>query len=186
MGAISYPAPRCRQCRPAVRTTTAHSFPHKLSRQLVDENQAIAVEDLCVKAMAKAPTSAKAVCDAGWSMLTRFCAYKCGRVGKPFQRTDRFFPSSKLCHCCGHRCTEMPLSVRQWTCPGCGVVHDRDENAARNIGQEADRIWALGTRAPVGGGTVRHGRRSWRSVQVPMKPEARGFSPEKFTIVTIV
>jgi putative transposase len=138
---------------------TRKDFLHKLSRQLVDENQAIAVEDLCVKAMVKAPTLAKAVSDVGWGMLTRLCAYKCERVGKPFQRTDRFFPSSKLCHCCGHRCTEMPLSVRQWTCPGCGVVHDRDENAARNIGQEADRIWALGTRAPVGGGTVRHGRR---------------------------
>lgn len=138
---------------------TRKDFLHKLSRQLVSENQAIAVEDLNVKAMVKSPTLAKAISDAGWGTLTRFCEYKCERVGKPFQRTNRFFPSSKLCHECGHRCPEMPLCVREWTCPGCGTIHDRDENAARNIGQEADRVWALGTRAPASGGTVRHGRR---------------------------
>jgi putative transposase len=134
-------------------------FLHKLSRKLVDENQALAFEDLHVKAMVKAPTLAKAISDAGWGMFTRFCQYKAERTGKPSLRTGRFFPSSKLCSCCGHRVSEMPLSVRAWTCPGCGAAHDRDENAAKNIGREADRIWASGSGAPAGRGNVSHGRR---------------------------
>lgn len=124
---------------------TRKDFLHKLSRRLVDENQALAVEDLNVKAMLKAPTLAKAIADAGWGTFTSFCQYKNKRAGKPFLRTDRFFPSSKLCNDCGHRCSEMPLSVRMWTCVECGIVHDRDENAAKNIGRRADRIWASGS-----------------------------------------
>jgi putative transposase len=146
------------RCHERVKNTRK-DFLHKLSRKLVDENQALAFEDLHVKAMVRAPTLAKAISDAGWGMFTRFCQYKVERAGKPFLRIDRFFPSSKLCSRCGHRVSEMPLSVRSWTCPSCGTVHHRDENAATNIGQEADRIWASGSGAPAGRGNVSHGRR---------------------------
>jgi putative transposase len=137
---------------------TRKDFLHKLSRQLVDENQALAVEDLNVKAMMKSHTLAKAIGDAGWATLTRFCQYKGERAGKPFLRTDRFFPSSQLCSVCGHRHAGMTLATRAWTCEKCGTSHHRDVNAAMNIGQEADRIWVLGTKTSASRGTVRHGR----------------------------
>lgn len=125
-------------------------FLHKLSHRLVVKSQAIAVEDLNVKGMMKAPTLAKAIADAGWGAFTAMLRYKAERAGKLFVRTERFFPSSKTCSACGLRRAEMPLSVRMWTCGGCGTVHDRDENAATNIGQEADRMCRAGQTA---GGT---------------------------------
>ena len=137
---------------------------HKLSRKLVDKSNAIAVEDLNVKGMVRNPNLAKAIADAGWGMFTRFCQYKAERSGKFFVRTERFFSSSKTCSACGQRRAEMPLSVRTWTCEGCGTVHDRDENAATNIGQEADRMWragqtAGGTPVAAGGGSVSQRKR---------------------------
>ncbi len=145
------------RCHERVKNTRK-DFLHKLSRKLVVENQALAFEDLHVKAMVTAPTLAKAILDAGWGTFTRFCQYKAERAGKPFLRTDRFFPSSKLCSGCGHRVVEMPLSVRAWTCPQCRIVHDRDANAAKNIGREADRIWASGSGASARRGNVSRGR----------------------------
>ena len=138
---------------------------HKLSRKLVDKSQAIAVEDLNVKAMVKSPTLAKSISDAGWGMFANFLRYKAERAGKFFVRTARFFPSSKTCSACGHRRSEMPLSVRAWTCAACNTAHDRDENAATNIGQEADRMWragqitAPGTGAAAGGGSISRRKR---------------------------
>jgi putative transposase len=58
---------------------------------------------------------------------------KADRYGKRVVRVDRFFPSSKMCSDCGHIVSALPLSIREWGCPGCGVVHDRDLNAAHNI-----------------------------------------------------
>jgi len=116
------------RCHEQVKNTRK-DFLHKLSRKLVVENQALAFEDLHVKARARAraPTLAKAISDAGWGIFTRFCQYKAERASEPFLRTGRFFPSSKLCSCCGHRVSEMPLSVRAWTCPQCRTVHERGE-----------------------------------------------------------
>lgn len=119
-------------------------FLHKLSRRLVNENQVIAVEDLHVKAMVKSPTLAKSISDAGWGMFTRFCQYKAERDGKMFVRTNRWFPSSKACSCCGTIRGRLELSVRRWTCEDCGTAHDRDENAAVNIRDEARRIILAG------------------------------------------
>lgn len=155
---------------------------HKLSRRLVDESQAIAVEDLNVKAMVRSPTLARSISDVGWGMLTRFCQYKAERAGKLFVHTGRFFPSSKTCSACLRRCAEMSLSTRIWACEGCGVVHDRDENAAINIAQEANRMWmagaitAPGAGVAAGGGSVRRRReRKLSTVRGPTKPEAPSF-----------
>jgi putative transposase len=106
---------------------------HKLSTRLVRENQSIVVEDLNVASMVKNRSLARAISDAGWHMLLSFLKYKCAWYGRSFSKVDRFFPSSKTCSDCGHRLERLPLSIRKWCCPGCGVVHDRDHNAARNV-----------------------------------------------------
>ncbi len=105
---------------------------HKQSTAIVRENQAVYVEDLCVVGLARTRL-AKSVHDAGWGMFTRLLEEKAARYGRVFQRVDRWFPSSRLCSVCGVSDGPKPLSVRVWTCQGCGVVHDRDLNAARNI-----------------------------------------------------
>ena len=108
---------------------------HKLSTRLVHENQVIVVEDLNVSGMVKNHSLARVISDAAWHMLLTFLAYKAEWYGRTLLKVDRFFPSSKTCHCCGHVVENLPLDVRIWTCPNplCGAVHDRDENAAHNI-----------------------------------------------------
>jgi putative transposase len=108
-------------------------FQHKLSRRLVDENQAIIVEALAVKNMLKNRKLARSISDAGWSSLLLKIAYKAERVGRHFVKLDRFASTSKTCSCCGHKIDDLPLKVRAWTCPSCGEEHDRDVNAALNI-----------------------------------------------------
>jgi len=117
-------------------------FHHKLSIRLVRENQTLAVEDLCVKGLARTRL-AKSVHDAGWSAFVSMLEYKAARWGRTFVRIDRWFPSSKLCSVCGTIAETMPLNVREWTCP-CGTVHDRDINAATNILAAAKRQVAAG------------------------------------------
>lgn len=155
-------------------------FVHKLSRRLVNENQVIAVEDLNVKGMVKNPNLAKAISSAGWGMFTNFAKYKAERAGKGFIKTNRFYPSTKMCNVCGCLHEGMKLSVRYWTCRHCGSVHDRDENAACNIRDEAKRmilagaipVTASGAGAAAAGGTVsrRRGRKPSVS-RVPVKAE---------------
>ncbi|MFI6310604.1 RNA-guided endonuclease InsQ/TnpB family protein [Nocardia fusca] len=110
---------------------TRRDFAHKHSTRIIRENQAIFVEDLCVKGLART-NLAKSVHDAGWGMFTRLLEEKARRYGRRFARVDRWFPSTRLCSVCGVVGDSKPLQVREWTC-GCGAVHDRDLNAARNI-----------------------------------------------------
>jgi putative transposase len=107
----------------------------KLSTKLVRENQAIVVEDLNVRGMMANHTLAGAIGDSGWGELVRMLEYKSAWHGRTFVRIDRFYPSSKLCSTpdCGFKNEAMPLDVREWRCPVCGVTHDRDANAAKNI-----------------------------------------------------
>jgi len=106
---------------------------HKLTTRLVRENQVIVIEDLNVRGMVKNHRLARSISDAGWSEGARMLDYKSEWYGRTLLKVDRFFPSSKTCSDCGHVLEELPLDVRQWTCPVCSVVHDRDENAAHNI-----------------------------------------------------
>ena len=108
-------------------------FLHKLTTQLVRENQTIIVEDLAVKNMVLNRKLAQAISDASWGELTRQLTYKCQWYGRELVKIDRWFPSSKRCENCGHIVEKMPLSVREWECPNCGMNHDRDLNAAKNI-----------------------------------------------------
>jgi putative transposase len=108
-------------------------FLHKLTTQLVRENQTIAVEDLAVKNMVKNHKLAFAISDASWGELVRQLEYKCDWYGRTFVKIDRWFPSSKRCGHCGHVVEKLPLNIREWDCPKCGAHHDRDVNAAKNI-----------------------------------------------------
>jgi len=108
-------------------------FLHKLSTRLINENQVIAIESLAVSNMQKNRCLAKSISDAGWSEFVRQLEYKSLWYGRTLIGIDRWYPSSKRCSCCGHTVAKMPLKVREWTCPECGSVHDRDINAARNV-----------------------------------------------------
>ncbi|KEQ13163.1 RNA-guided endonuclease TnpB family protein [Endozoicomonas numazuensis] len=105
-----------------------NDFQHKLSRQLVDENQAVVVETLKVKNHCLA----RSIADAGWHSFVIKLDYKAKQAGKHLVKIDQWFASSKTCSCCDRKQEEMPLNVRSWTCD-CGAVHDRDINAAINI-----------------------------------------------------
>jgi len=108
-------------------------FLHKLTTQLVRENQTIAVESLAVKNLVKNHQLALAISDSGWSELIRQLDYKCRWYGRKLVAIDRWFPSSKRCSSCEHIVDTMPLNIRDWTCPSCGCNHDRDVNASKNI-----------------------------------------------------
>ncbi len=107
-------------------------FQHKLTTRLVRENQAICIESLNVSGMLKNRKLARSIADASWSEFFRQLAYKAKWYGRQLVAVDRFFPSSKTCSECGVVLKKLPLSERSWTCM-CGVKHDRDLNAAKNI-----------------------------------------------------
>lgn len=139
---------RARVAKAHAKVTDARrDFAHKLSTALIRENQAVYVEDLAVKGLARTRL-AKSVHDAGWSQFVAMLEYKAARYGRTFAKVDRWFPSSKMCSECGALQDKMPLNVREWAC-ACGAVHDRDVNAAKNIlaAGRADRLNACG--APV-------------------------------------
>jgi len=108
-------------------------FLHQTSTKLVNENQVICLEDLNIKGMLRNRCLSKAVADSGLSELRRQIEYKAQWYGRDIVVIDRWAPSSKTCSACGSVQAEMPLKVRVWTCPDCGMAHDRDVNAAKNI-----------------------------------------------------
>jgi len=130
-------------------------FTHKLSTRIIRENQTICIESLHVKAMAKHPTLAKAIHDVGWGEFVRQLEYKADWYGRTLVKIDRWYPSSKRCYACGHVLDALSLDIRHWTCPACGVVHDRDVNAAKNI-------LAVGLTVAASGETVRPTKASAR------------------------
>jgi putative transposase len=112
-----------------VRRDTIQKFTTKIIR----ENQAIYVEGLNVAGLVKNHSLARHIADAAFGEIFRELEYKARWRGRTYLPLERFFPSSKLCSSCGHLMEELPLSVREGDCPGCGVHHDRDINAAINI-----------------------------------------------------
>jgi putative transposase len=117
-----------------------HDFLHKLSWQIVNENQVIAVEDLGVKAMQKNRRLSRGIGDASWGTFVRFLEYKSAWYGRELVKVDRYFPSSKQCSSCGYTLEKLDLKVRRWDCPVCGVLHERDQNAGKNILVEGKRL----------------------------------------------
>ncbi|MFD8104124.1 RNA-guided endonuclease InsQ/TnpB family protein [Nocardia fluminea] len=116
---------------------------HKLSTRLVRENQVIAIEDLSVRNMVRNRSLARAISDASWSEFRSMLEYKADWYGRTVVVVDRFLSSSKTCSGCGLINNTMPLSVRVWTCR-CGMVHDRDVNAAKNIRAAGLAVLACG------------------------------------------
>ncbi len=111
---------------------TRRDFHHKLSTQIIRDNQAVYVEDLCVVGLGRTRL-AKSVHDAGWASFVGMLEYKAVRYGRTFARVGRFFPSTRMCSACGRVSDKIDLSsIRSWDCL-CGSHHDRDLNAARNV-----------------------------------------------------
>lgn len=146
-------------------TDRRRDFLHKLTTRLVRENQTVVIEDLTVRTMVKNHTLARAISDAAWSQMREMLEYKCAWYGRELVVVDRWFPSSKLCGACGTIREKLPLNVREWTC-ACGVVHDRDVNAAKNI-------LAAGLAVSACGDGVRPQRESSRTGQSSVKQESQ-------------
>jgi putative transposase len=124
-------------------------YHHKQALALVRENQVIHVEDLNIAGMVKNKRLARAISDAGWAQFMRIVGEKAQKYGRTLHPVCRWLASSRTCSVCGHVLDELPLEVRQWTCPACRAVHDRDHNAAKVIlaAGQAERQNACG--APV-------------------------------------
>ena len=138
-------------------------FQHQVSHRLIEDNQFIGMETLTVQSMARrakkmVDANGKYACNGrsskrvmnrgilrnGWSGFVEKLAYKAQWYGRTFVQVDRFYPSSRLCHNCGHKYDELRLSEREWVCESRGVLHDRDVNAALNILAEALRLSQTG------------------------------------------
>lgn len=142
---------RIKVARAHARTADARrEFHHRLSTELIRENQAVAVEDLAVKGLARTRL-AKSVHDAGWSAFVTMLEYKAALYGRAFHRIGRFEPTSQICSACGVKDGPKALSVRTWTCGACGTLLDRDINAAVNVAKAAGlAVSACGARVRPG------------------------------------
>jgi putative transposase len=110
-----------------------NNFQHQLSFRLISENQAVALETLNVKSMVKNHCLAQSISDASWSSFVTKLEYKAEWFGRTVLRIGQFEPSTKICHVCGFHNSNLTLKDREWECPECNTLHDRDVNAAINI-----------------------------------------------------
>ena len=116
---------------------------HKITTKLIKENDIICIENLNVKGMMKNHHLAKSIQDCSFGTLVSMLKYKATWHNRKIIEVGRFYPSSKICHCCGYRMQYMGLEVREWTCPNCDTPNDRDVNAAINIKNEGLRLLDL-------------------------------------------
>ncbi len=121
-----------------------NDFLQKLSTKLIRENQIICLEDMSVKGMERNKKLAKSVTDASFSRFVSMLEYKAEWYGRKIIKIDRFYPSTQICSCCGYKNETIKglsgLKFREWICPKCGEVHDRDLNASRNILKEGLKV----------------------------------------------
>lgn len=113
-------------------------FLHKLTTKLVKTYTHIGIEDLNVKGMSANHSLARHILDQGWGEWRRQLEYKAEPEGATIVVAPRFYPSSKTCHVCGYVLDKLELSVREWVCPSCSSVHDRDGNAGHNLINSAE------------------------------------------------
>src|SRR5256885_8991937 len=132
-------------------------YQHKLSTKIVRENQVVCIESLHVKNMVKNHSLAKAISDVGWSEFVRQLEYKAEWYDRTLVKIDKYYPSSKRCHHCGHILDLLSLDIRHWECPECQMSHDRDINAARNVLAAGLAVAAFGERVRPGRAKARSG-----------------------------
>jgi putative transposase len=108
-------------------------YHHKQALTLVRDNQVIYVEDLNIAGMVRNRQLSQAISDAGWAQFVRILTEKSQKYGRTVYSVSRWLASSKTCSACQHQFSELDLQTREWTCPSCGAVHDRDYNAAKII-----------------------------------------------------
>ena len=137
---------------------------HKATTDLAARYETIVAEDLNVTGMLANRRLARAVADQGFGQARRMLGYKTTWNGGRFVVADRWYPSSKMCSACGWRKPSLTLAERTFTCEACGLVLDRDENAARNL---RDLAASGAERLNACGGTVRPGHAG----RVPLKQE---------------
>ena len=113
---------------------------HQVSNYLIDENQVICMEDLNVKGMLRNHKLAESIQELNFGEFKRMLEYKANWYGRKLVFVDRFYPSSKTCNHCGYVNKKLKLSDRQWICPDCGKIIERDYNAALNIRDEGIRL----------------------------------------------
>jgi putative transposase len=117
----------------------------KLTSSLVSRFGIISIEDLHVNGMLKNHHLAKHLADANFGEIRRQLDYKTFLYGNSLQIVDRFFPSSKRCSHCGHIKSKLTLTNRTYICQQCGMIADRDLNAAKNLYRAGlARIYACG------------------------------------------
>lgn len=121
-------------------TNQRKDFLHKLSFELINENQVICLEDLQVKNLLQNHKLAKAISEVSWYEFRRQLEYKAKWYGRTIVIIDKYYPSSQICSNCGENTGKKELSIREFTCPYCGKHHDRDINASINILHEGLRI----------------------------------------------
>ena len=124
------------------------NYLHHTVNQLLSENQTIVIEDLNVKEMMKTKYLAKSIQELSLSRFINILTYKAKWYGRDIIEIDRWFPSSKLCSCCGYKNQNLTLTDRVWTCPNCQSTLNRDLNAAINIKNEGERILKIGLSSP--------------------------------------
>lgn len=124
-------------------TNQRKDYLHKISTDLIKNHDIICIENLNVKGMIRHKKLSKATADVSWGEFISQLKYKADWYGRKLIKVDRFFPSSQLCSCCGYKNSLVKdLAIRQWTCPQCGTIHDRDINAANNILNEGLRLFS--------------------------------------------
>jgi putative transposase len=128
---------------------------HKVSWQMIRDNGTIVLEDLNIKGMMKNHCLAKSVADVSLAELVRMVKYKAAWYGRDVIQVDRWFPSSKTCNACSYIKQDLTLSDREWACPRCGVRHDRDLNAAKNIKKQGLALQTVGITGMAWGVEVR-------------------------------
>lgn len=124
-------------------TNQRKDYLHKITSYLSKNYTLICLEDLSSSNLMKNHHLSKAIADVSWHEFNRQLEYKMNWYGGIISRIDKWYPSSQICHCCGHRDGKKPLHIRQWICPECGSVLDRDINASINILKEGKRILGM-------------------------------------------
>ena len=140
-GSARYRAQQQRIARLHAQVADARAnFLHQVSRRIVDENQVLVTETLNVRGMMRNRCLARAIADAGWGELRRQIAYKAQWAQRTHIEVDPWFPSTRRCSACHAVRRDLTLADRHWRCEACGVEHDRDVNAARNLEQQGLRL----------------------------------------------